>query len=91
MTNYCVKLIRVLVCYFIYRSPKLLRYLKRSSSTQVSVLYYSNYFTALYLAANPLESFTGEYNSDEEKKNVAHGGAKEAVNENHVEQFMQVS
>ena len=44
----------------------------------------------LCTAANPLDSFTAEYNSDEEKKTSNEEG-KEVVNENHVEQFMQVS
>ena len=62
----------------------------------MSALLYSNYFTALsiYTAANPLDSFTGEYNSDEEVKgsvSVTRKEGKDAVNENHVEQFMQVS
>ena len=53
-------------------------------------MFSSNYFIRLHSAANPLDSFTGEYNSDEEKK-APYEQAKEAVNENHVEQFMQVS
>lgn len=41
-------------------------------------------------AANPLDSFTGEYNSDEEKQlRTSREEEKDAVNENHVEQFMQ--
>ena len=51
----------------------------------------NNFLILLYLAANPLDSFTAEYNSDEEKKKTSNEEGKEAVNENHVEQFMQVS
>lgn len=54
-------------------------------------MFSSNYFTLLHLAANPLDSFTGEYNSDEEKKAAPYEEDEEVVNENHVEQFMQVS
>ena len=56
-----------------------------------SAVFCNNYFTLLHSAANPLDSFTGEYNSDEEKKAAPYEEGKEAVNENHVEQFMQVS
>ena len=79
-------------CYFIYRSPKLLRYHKKNLNTQVCAnCFHSNYSAPLHTAANPLDSFTGEYNSDEEKKKATYEEVKDAVNENHVEQFMQVS
>lgn len=82
---------RVSFYYFIYCSPKLLRYLKRNLSIQVSALFCSNNISVVRTAANPLDSFTGEYNSDEENKKTTYEGERNTVNENHVEQFMQAS